>query len=524
MAKQRHRPADQRNTTFRRPLVWLVVAALVTGGIYAALSNRARTTAAARLPTKPTIAGLPPALGQHLTTADAAARRSPDDADDVGALGMAYHADLFYVEALAAYAEAAKLAPADWRWTYYSALVHLERGDAALASNALHDVVKVQPQFGLAWWRIGESAFKQARFDEAEVAYKQAASLPPPVRDDAGFVPLARVGQARIALNRGDGKSAVEILEKLADEWPRLGTVHRVLADAYRAIGRSADADRRAAHAAILRAYSAPHDPLIDALADQSHSSVFLLRHAASLDLQQSAARREQLVRRAVEVDRDNPDVLSELASLLQQLGRPADAVPFLTQHLGMVPGDPQSLIQLGKCYSDLGRLAEAERSLRDALAAGDDAVGYYNLGLVLERGERLQEAESNYRRAVALGPGLASARNNLGLLLARTDRLNEAEGHLRESIRLEPASPDAYTNLSVVLLQQGRVEEAERWVRLAIDVDPAHADAHANLGVIRARVGDLDAARRHLTEALRLDPRHDNARRNLSALDLSKP
>ncbi len=523
MARQRQRPAEAPKKRARGPLVWFVVAAIVAaGGAYAWL-ERERSMAAARLPAPPTLAGAPPALVQHVTTADAAARSSPRDPALVGALGMAYHADLFYQEALAAYAEATRLEPSNWRWTYYSALVHLERGDAALASNALRDVVQARPQFGLAWWRAGESAFKQAKFDEAEAAYKQAASQPPQVQEEAEFVPLATVGQARIALNKGDAKSAIAILEKLAGDWPRLGAIHRVLADAYRAIGRPEDAERRAARAATLRAYTAPRDPLIEALADQSHSSVFLLRHAASLDLRQSAARREQLVRRAVEVDRDNPDVLSELASLLQQLGRPADAVPYLTQHLGMVPGDQQSLIQLGKCYTDLGRLDEAERSLREALAAGDDAVGYYNLGLVLERGDRLQEAEASYRRAVSLGPGLASARNNLGLLLARSERLSEAESHLRESIRLDPGSPDAYSNLSVVLLQLGKIQDAEQLLRTAIDVDPAHADAHANLGVIRARVGDLESARAHLAEALRINPRHENARRNMDAINQSR-
>ena len=435
---------------------------------------------------------------------------------------MAYHADLFYQEALTAYDVAADLDPANWRWGYYSALVHLERGDAAAASDGLRAVVEAQPDFGLAWWRLGESAFKQTKYDEAEMAYTRAASLRPSARDEAEFVALARVGQARIALNRGNAAAAVGILETVAEEWPGLGVVHRALADGYRALGRSVDGGRDIARSATLRAYVPPRDALVEALADRSHSSVFLLRHAASLDLRQFSARREQLVRRAVDVDPDNPDLVSELSSLLQQLGRPVDAIPYLTRHLGMVPGDQQSLIQLGKCYADLGRLPEAERALRDALAAGDDPVGYYNLGLVLERGGRLQEAESSYRRAVALGPGLASARNNLGLLLARTDRLDEATGHLHEAIRLDPASPDAYTNLAVVMLQRGQVSEAEQLARQAIDVDPAHADAHANLGVIRARAGDLESARRHLGEALRIDPGHENARRNLNAINQS--
>ncbi len=255
MARQRHRPAEAPKTRWLRPLVWVLVAAVVAGAAYAAVTSRARSQAAARLPGLPTLTGRPAALVQHISSADATARRSPRDPAVVGALGMAYHADLFYQEALTAYDVAADLDPANWRWGYYSALVHLERGDAAAASDGLRAVVEAQPDFGLAWWRLGESAFKQTKYDEAEMAYTRAASLRPSARDEAEFVALARVGQARIALNRGNAAAAVGILETVAEEWPGLGVVHRALADGYRALGRSVDGGRDIARSATLRAY-----------------------------------------------------------------------------------------------------------------------------------------------------------------------------------------------------------------------------------------------------------------------------
>ena len=115
------------------------------------------------------------------------------------------------------------------------------------------------------------------------------------------------------------------------------------------------------------------------------------------------------------------------LQHLLQQLRRPAEALPYFQRHLDMVEDDVQTLVQIGKCYIDLNRLDEAEAALRSALAAGDDAIGFYNLGIVLEQRGRLDEAERSYRRAVELGPGLATARSNLAGLLAQRGKLDEA-------------------------------------------------------------------------------------------------
>lgn len=513
---RRPRPADRRPRSHRRAVLALVVATLAAS-TYVAVNRWFRAEAASRLPVAPDVTSRPAALVQHLADADAATRRSPTDSQAVGSLGMAYHADLFYEQAVAAYALAAELDPSNWRWIYYRALVHFERGEAASAGEALRTVVKDQPGFRLAWWRLGEAAFKQARYEEADAAYARAESGASHT-DETAISAYALVGRARVALHRNDALGAQRILEGIVSTQPRFGVAHRLLAEALRARGSTEESEWHVIRAS-LGAYAAPRDPLVDALADMSHSSTFLLRYSASLDLVRDAARREQIVRRALDMDRDNPDVVYEMGSLLQQLRRPVDALPYFSRHLEMVSDDQQTLVQIGKSYSDLAQLDEAERSIRQALAIGDDAVGFYNLGFVLERRHRMEEAEATYRRAIALGPWLASARNNLGALLARRGLLDEGATHLRESIRLDPASPDAYTNLSAVMLQRGAFDQAAALARLAIEADARHADAYVNLGIALARLGDIDQARRQLEEALGLDPRHENARRNLTVL-----
>lgn len=516
-----------------RPVLVVLALVLVVGVAVTGVQWRSRIAAAANLPALPDLTGRPAALVAHLVDADRDARNSPRSPSTVGALAMAYHADLSYNEALSAYALAAALDPSDSRWTYYRALIHLERGEAREAEETLRSVVNAHTGFALAWWRLGEAAFKQARYDEADRAYAQAEQSPKATDDRPDVHAYARVGRARVALHRGDAAGAERMLQRVIETEPRFGAAHRVLGEvrlraaapiassrqASGAPGRPEDAERVAARAAALRAYTAPADPLVNALAEVSQSSVFLLRQAASIDLSRDPGRRERLVRRALDADPGNPDVVYELGSLLQQLRRPAESLPYFTRHLELVDDDLQTLVQIGKSYSDLGRLEAAEATLRRALAIRDDAVGFYNLGFVLEQRDRPAEAEASYRRAVVLGPGLASARNNLGALLARSDRTAESVEHLLEAIRLDPSTPDAYTNLSAVFLERGAFADAARHARLALEANPRHADAHVNLAVALARLGDLPEARRHLDEALRIDPRHPNARANRQAL-----
>jgi tetratricopeptide (TPR) repeat protein len=510
---------------------WLIaivlLAAVAAAGI--GLRMRMQAVAAARLPRMPDVAGQPPAVVQHLVDADRLARRSPTSAAAVGALGIAYHADLFYAPAAQAYRVAVDLDPDEWRWAYYLALVHLERGEAAQAAERLRAIVTTKPDFPLAWLQLGDAEFKQARYEQAGDAYVHAArssasgAAAPGIssarRETLPIAAYAGLGRARVAVQQRQTDVARQTLEQLIASAPSFGAAHRLLGDVYRGIGRAHDAALHLARAAALPAYSAPPDAMVDALARESRSSVFLLKQASAADLVRDSAWREYLVRRALEFNERNPDVVYEMGALLQQQKRPADALTYFTRHLEMVRDDQQTLVQIGKCYTDLGRFAEAEAALRRALALSDDAVGFCNLGYVLEQLGRPAEAERQYERAVEVNPGLASAHNNLGTALARQGRFAEAIAHLTEVVRLEPASAGAHNNLGGVFLQQRQVDVASRHFRAALDLDPGDADAHANLGAALAQQGQFDEAIRHFDEALRIDPHHAAASANREAV-----
>ncbi len=84
------------------------------------------------------------------------------------------------------------------------------------------------------------------------------------------------------------------------------------------------------------------------------------------------------------------------------------------------------------------GRLDEAEREYRRALAADEDDASVYNdLGYLLaERGEDLPAAIAMVKRALAERPEEPAFLDSLGFALYRAGRVSEALPLLREAVR----------------------------------------------------------------------------------------
>ena len=59
-----------------------------------------------------------------------------------------------------------------------------------------------------------------------------------------------------------------------------------------------------------------------------------------------------------------------------------------------------------------------------------------------------MEEAETEYLKAIALDPSDADAHNNFGALLANTQRLKRAEKEFRKALALDPKDADAQDNL----------------------------------------------------------------------------
>jgi Flp pilus assembly protein TadD len=150
-------------------------------------------------------------------------------------------------------------------------------------------------------------------------------------------------------------------------------------------------------------------------------------------------------------------------------------------------------------------RLDDAESLYRRILAeehAHHTALA--NLGMLYHQRRALAEAEAWYARALAVGqtPELL---NNLATLRREQSDLTGAEHLVRKALELRPDYPDALYNLGVTLIDAGRPSEAIAPLSQRARDPRAGPDVHANLARALAAVGETERARRHGRQSLLL-------------------
>ena len=116
------------------------------------------------------------------------------------------------------------------------------------------------------------------------------------------------------------------------------------------------------------------------------------------------------------------------------------------------------------------------------------------------------KDAVDAYRRVVAIDPSYAAAWNNLGLLLHRMGRYDEAREAYDTAVRQDPDCAEAAYNLGSLAEDQGDGEAAIAHYRRALEVSPDYADAHFNLAAALARTGQGARAIAHWQRYLQLD------------------
>jgi len=157
------------------------------------------------------------------------------------------------------------------------------------------------------------------------------------------------------------------------------------------------------------------------------------------------------------------------------------------------------------------GELTDAETTYRQAIAREpNNAMAYYNLGVVKDDQYLLQEARSNYRQAIALKPDYVKAYSNLGCVLVKLDKLEEAIEVFRQAIALSPNWATLHNNLGQALQAQGKVGDALSAYIEAIALQPDIILAHYNAGKVWQSQGQHESAGRCFEKVIELAP--DNA------------
>jgi tetratricopeptide (TPR) repeat protein len=221
---------------------------------------------------------------------------------------------------------------------------------------------------------------------------------------------------------------------------------------------------------------------------------------------------------------------------------RLAESIRHLENAVRLAPGSERARVTLGDTLAEAGKLPEAERVLRDTIAALPKSGGArWALARVYERMNRgldaiatLEEAgaltvvagkaalywriaelahrHQDYERVVAalasrarLLPNEGHAHKDLGLAHMRIGRSDQALVELLMATLLGVEDAETLTAVGQIHLGAERFDDAERALRAAIARDPSNAQARYAMGMTLTRTGRADEAKSHLDEFRRL-------------------
>ena len=401
-----------------------------------------------------------------------------------------------------------------------------QQSDRRGVLSLVRDVAKPYPKTPEAHYAIALSAFGVS--DDAEAA-KEA-------RDEIDRALALRPAWERAAilkaeiLARESPAAGMQWLETFLAAHPDAKSATGALAQQYVEQGRFADA----------RA-------LMQKLWDRDPSSRDLEFGVASIALQmKDYAEAERLLRDLKSAGYGEPGAIDLYLAQIADETRQYDKA--IEHYRAVTEGDRAWLakLRIGALYGKQGRVAEARRWLAGLEAvtqeqkvqvkqaeaqmlrdAGENDAAYrvltqglvehpdtpdliYDIAMVAEKLDKIEEAETRLKRLVELKPDDAQALNALGYTLVdRTPRTDEGLEFIQRAHKISPKDPFILDSLGWAFYRKGQLDEAERYLRQALE-GRRDAEIAAHLGEVLWRKGEHDQAKA-LWKA-QLDSTPDNA------------
>jgi tetratricopeptide (TPR) repeat protein/TolB-like protein len=201
-------------------------------------------------------------------------------------------------------------------------------------------------------------------------------------------------------------------------------------------------------------------------------------------------AKADQAVRRAAEINENEPGVHLMLGRILRATGQNDAAIRELQAAVAADPADVAALLQLAGAHEGAGQFAEAEAAYQQAIRIRPSYYqAYMNLGIFYMNQGKYQAAEEPMTLVTKLAPEFADGYNTLGTLEYYRDNLKEAERLFSRSIELKPTA-GAYANRCGVEFDLRKMEGAVADCRKAVDLQPTSPIAWGNLADALAASG----------------------------------
>jgi tetratricopeptide (TPR) repeat protein len=196
--------------------------------------------------------------------------------------------------------------------------------------------------------------------------------------------------------------------------------------------------------------------------------------------------------RKALTVKKNDPSLHGLLAALYEADGKLAEAEATLQEGLAAAPRNTDLRYRLGMIYDKMGRPDDGIREMEAILKQEPDnpeALNFIGYSWA-DRGIRLDEAEAMIKKALSLKPGDGFITDSLGWVYFRKNRFDEAIRYLKEASAILPEDAAIADHLGDAYEKAGRLKEALEQYEKALKLKPDMKGLQEKIDALRVRLG----------------------------------
>lgn len=365
------------------------------------------------------------------------------------------------------------------------------------AAGAFRDALKIDSswQGRDAWLGLAGALEPLGQFGEAAHAYRRVIEMSPP--DD--FTPHRRLIQLYLAADQPD--SAAAIIEDILSQRPndperlRLGVLWYSMGQEEKAeslfIALEGEVDPylplyyRGRIAADRNEYEAAKGFFHKAIAVSDSFPDAWLHLAQSLLNQDSLDAAIATANKAIEATRDDRGFWYFMGIAFSRAERYDSAVYWLDKVWQTDTLDSRVQFSLGASLERSGQFDKAVSVFKSMIAREpENGIALNYLGyMYADSGIHLEESLELIGRALQHEPDNGAYLDSYGWALYRLGRLNEAESEIRKALASLQSDPTIHDHLGDILAALGRRDEAVTHWRKALELEPESAEIKQKLG-----------------------------------------
>ena len=404
-------------------------------------------------------------------------------ADNLGKLGMVYHSGSDYERASVCYQLAINENDSKWIWSYYLGCLNKEMGETANSIKNFQKVIQKNPKVYHAWYYLGEAHQNMGENKKAKVAFEKITPWTVNNADKNNsshidYFPLYVYTKCRLAtlyLNSDRADLAESKLNEITTNYKTFGWAYRLLGRAYRMQGDTVLSNKSVLRANDLLSLTYPVDTLLDKIALESRSELYLLKQIDEAERMRYAAWELLLIEHGLKYLADNKYLKAKAIILYLRTNRAKQALPYLQEHFEFFKDDAYQLIQVANLLFN-------ER--------------YF--------------AQSNlyYKRIIALEPENTELQVSLVLGLYNQREKEKAISQMKEFIGMDDKNPKVYANAVVELIAMEEYERAETYLNKLQQLSPFDSKTFFLLGKLAYEEGNLSEARSFYESSFKKNPK----------------